>query len=226
MTTIYLRGHIMVKKEFADLILSGLKTTTIRLGRVVPKSKEVIIHSGGRPVAKAVIEGVEYKRVGELSDEDAKRDGYQSVDELIKSLERIYKTKISSNDIVTIIRFRVVKKFNEIDTDDVYLGLEPIDIARLAHRYIFDELSEKDRRIVEEMLRSRSIRTVAIKMFGSLNKRWIVRKTLRKCLAKLVWKGVIKVDEDSLRKLAEVSGFWKRVYLDYVKSRRGEEGST
>ncbi|MEM1608187.1 MAG: ASCH domain-containing protein, partial [Ignisphaera sp.] len=210
----------------ADLILSGLKTTTIRLGRVVPKSKEVIIHSGGRPVAKAVIEGVEYKRVGELSDEDAKRDGYQSVDELIKSLERIYKTKISSNDIVTIIRFRVVKKFNEIDTDDVYLGLEPIDIARLAHRYIFDELSEKDRRIVEEMLRSRSIRTVAIKMFGSLNKRWIVRKTLRKCLAKLVWKGVIKVDEDSLRKLAEVSGFWKRVYLDYVKSRRGEEGST
>lgn len=215
----------MVKKEFADLILRGLKTTTIRLGRVVPKSKEVIIHSGGRPVAKAVIEGVEYKRVGELSDEDAKRDGYQSVDELVRSLERIYKTRISSNDIVTIIKFRVVKKFNEIDTDDVYLGLEPIDIARLAHRYIFDELSEKDRRIVEELLKSKSIRTVAIKMFGSLNKRWIIRKTLRRCLAKLVEKGVIKVDEDSLRRLAEVSGFWKRVYLDYVKSRGGEGGS-
>ncbi|HIP57564.1 MAG TPA: ASCH domain-containing protein, partial [Ignisphaera aggregans] len=32
---VYLRRHIMVKGRFVDLILSGKKTTTIRLGRVV-----------------------------------------------------------------------------------------------------------------------------------------------------------------------------------------------
>ncbi len=207
----------MVKKEFAELIIKGLKTTTIRLGKVVPKSKEIIIHSGGKPIAKAVIESVEYKKVGELTDEDAKRDGYQTVDELLESLEKIYKTKISSSDVVTIIRFRVVKRFNEINTDDIYLGLEPIDIAKLAHRYILNELSEIDKKVVEEVMRSKSIRTASIKLFGSLNKRWIVRKTLRRCLAKLVIKGIINIDEKSLKRLAEVSEFWKKVYMQLSK---------
>jgi hypothetical protein len=78
--TIYIRGHIMVKKEFAELILKGVKTTTIRLGKVVPRSREIIIHSGGRPIAKAIIESIEYKKVKELTVEEANSDGYERME--------------------------------------------------------------------------------------------------------------------------------------------------
>jgi hypothetical protein len=45
-----------------------------------------------------------------------------------------------------------------------------------------------------------------------LNKRRIVRKTLRNLLAKLIEKGVVIVEEEKLRRLAEVSGFWRKLY--------------
>lgn len=51
----FIRRYIMVKGKFAELILAGKKTTTIRLGKVVPRSSEVIIHSNGRPIAEAKI---------------------------------------------------------------------------------------------------------------------------------------------------------------------------
>jgi hypothetical protein len=210
--TIYIRGHIMVKKEFAELILKGVKTTTIRLGKVVPRSREIIIHSGGRPIAKAIIESIEYKKVKELTVEEANSDGYESVEKLIEALEKLYKTKIREEDTVTIIRFKVIKRFTDIDLNDVYLGFEPIDIARLANRYLAEELSEDERRIVNTILKCKSIRLAAIKLFGSLNKRRIVRKTLRNLLAKLIEKGVVIVEEEKLRRLAEVSGFWRKLY--------------
>ncbi|MEB3787346.1 MAG: ASCH domain-containing protein, partial [Desulfurococcales archaeon] len=59
----WLGRHLMLKGEYAELLLSGRKRATIRLGVVRPKYREVIIHGGGRPRAKAVIEGVEVKRV-------------------------------------------------------------------------------------------------------------------------------------------------------------------
>lgn len=67
-----------------------VKTATIRLGKVVPKACKVIIHSGGRPIARAVIMGVTYKHIYELADEDARKDGYDSAEQLIKGLEKLY----------------------------------------------------------------------------------------------------------------------------------------
>jgi hypothetical protein len=212
----YIRGHIMVKKEFVEMILKGVKTATIRLGKVVPRSREIIIHGGGRPIAKALIEKVEYKRVKELTAEDASNDGYGSVEELIKALGELYKTRIREDDIVTVIRFRVVKKFTDIDLNNTYLGFEPIDIAKLASRYLTEELSEEEKEIVNVILRYKSIRLATIKLFGSLNKRRIVRRVLKVLLARLIEKGVIEVDREKLRKLAELSSFWKKLYFKIV----------
>ncbi|MEM4464205.1 MAG: ASCH domain-containing protein [Ignisphaera sp.] len=187
----YIRRHIMIKKEFGEHILSGKKTTTIRLGKVVPKAREVIIHSGGRPIAKAVITGVTYKHVYELTDEDARKDGYDSAEQLIKDLEKLYGRSIDLGEIVTVIEFRIVKRFTDLNEYDIYMGLTPIDIAILSNRYLKYELSDEDLKIINTILRYKSIRIASLKLFGSLSKRWIIRRTLRLCLDRLVEKGII-----------------------------------
>ena len=194
----------MVKGRFVDLILSGKKTTTIRLGRVVPKHDEIIIHGGGRPIAKAKIKRVVYKRVRELTEEDARKDGYNSLEELLQDLEDVYGRRVYPDDIVTIIEFEVIQTFTDLNPEDVYLGLNPIDIARIAYRYLRKELTEDEKKILEALLRYRSIREVSLKLFGSLGKRWIIRKVLRKCLRRLLEKGILKVDEEKLRKASQI----------------------
>ncbi len=208
---VYLRRHIMVKGEFVDLILSGRKTSTIRLGKVVPRYDEVIIHGGGRPVAKAKITKVVYKKVSELTDEDARKDGYSSVEELLRDLEKIYGRKISPNDVVTIIEFQVTQRFTDLNPEDVYLGLSPLDVARIALRYLRKELSQDEIRILDALLRYGSIREASLKLFKSLSKRWIIRKVLRKCLRILVEKGILRVDREKLEKAAQLSPAMKEL---------------
>ncbi|RLE89356.1 MAG: ASCH domain-containing protein, partial [Thermoprotei archaeon] len=69
----------MVKGEYVDLILKGVKRTTIRLGIIKPKYNKIMIHGGGKPIALAKITNVEYKRINELTDEDARKDGFPSL---------------------------------------------------------------------------------------------------------------------------------------------------
>ncbi|MEM3980342.1 MAG: ASCH domain-containing protein [Ignisphaera sp.] len=214
----FVRRYIMIKGKFARLILTGKKTTTIRLGRVVPKSSEVIIHSNGRPIAEAKIKNIIYKKVKELKEEDAIRDGYSSLQELLSDLRNIYKVDINPDDEVTIIEFEVTKKFDDIDISDIYLGFSPHTIAVLANRYLRDVMSKDERNVVEHMLRYKSIRLSTIKMFGSLNKRWIIRNTLRSLLIKLIVKGIIAIDQEILEKLATISSFWRRYLVEKSKA--------
>ncbi|MEM0489993.1 MAG: ASCH domain-containing protein [Ignisphaera sp.] len=218
MRKIFIRRYLMVKGRFARLILEGVKTTTTRLGKVIPRLRTVIIHSDGKPIAEALIKNVTYKKVCELTDEDAKRDGYNSVEELLNDLRNIYGRDIHQEDVVSIIEFEITKKFSDINPKDIYLGFSPHTIAILANRYLKDVLDEEEKRIVEYILRYRSIRTTALKLFGSLEKRWIIRKTLRKLLAKLLDRKVINVDDNTIEKLAEISTFWRR-YLMEKKNR-------
>ena len=206
MKKVYLRRHLMVKGRFVDLILRGVKTTTIRLGEVVPKYDEVIIHGGGKPVAKVRIVSVRTKRVRELTEGDAKKDGYRSLRELLRDLERVYGRPILPDDVVTIIEFRVVQRFTDLNPEDVYLGLSPVDVARLGLRYLGKELGEEDRRVLHAVLRFQSIRTAAIELYGSLSLRWRIRRVLRRVLMTLVKRGILKVDRERLEKLMRLRG--------------------
>ncbi|WP_342788264.1 ASCH domain-containing protein [Desulfurococcus sp.] len=188
---IYLRRHIMIKGRFTEYILTGKKRSTIRLGCVIPRYKEVFIHGGGRPVAKAMITSVVYKRVCQLTEEDAHRDGYSSVEELLKDLEKVYNRKIAPSDVVTIIEFEVIKSLLDLSMQDIYMGLSPADIASLAYRYLEKELSKDELRIIDAVIKHGSIREASLKLYGSLNKRWIIRRTLRNCLRILIEKGII-----------------------------------
>jgi len=79
----WLGKHLMIKSKFAKDIISGKKRATIRLGKVEVKANEFLIHSGGRIIARAKLKNVRYKKVKELSDEDALLDGLSSREELI-----------------------------------------------------------------------------------------------------------------------------------------------
>ena len=187
---VYLRRHIMMRGEYARLLLSGRKKATIRLGKVIPKYDEVIIHSWGRPIAKARIVKVIYKRIRELTNEDAWKDGFKTRDELLRELRRVY-GDFNDNDLVTVIELEVVQRFDKLVPEDPYLGLKPSDVGRLALRYLGNELSREELSILEELAKGRSIRWVAKRMTGSPLNRSKIRRVVRKALALLVKKGII-----------------------------------
>ncbi len=189
--TVYLRRHLMVRGEYARLLLRGEKRATIRLGKVVPRYDEVIIHSWGRPIAKAKIGRVYYKRVRELGDKEARLDGFRSREELLRELKRVY-GDISDDDLVTIIELEVTQRFDELVSEDPYYGLKPQDIARLALRYLRDELSAEERSLLDKLARGKSIRQVALETAGSPTNRRVIRRVLRKALSLLVKRGVIR----------------------------------
>ena len=187
----FIGRHLMVKGEYVDLILKGVKKTTIRLGIIKPKYNEVMIHGGGKPIALAKITNVKYKRINELTDEDARKDGFPSLKVLLKELKKSY-GEIRPNDIVTIIEFVITKKLSDLDVKEPWLGLKPVEIARIALRYC-ENIPQEERKILEDLTRTESIRKTAIRLYGSINRRWKIRKVLRKYLDTLVNKGIIKV---------------------------------
>lgn len=187
----FIGRHLMVKGEYVDLILKGVKRTTIRLGIIKPKYNEIMIHGGGKPIALAKITNVEYKRINELTDEDARKDGFPSLKVLLKELRKSY-GGIRPNDIVTIIEFIITKKLSDLDIKEPWLGLKPVEIARIALRYC-ENIPQEERKILEDLTRTKSIRKTATRLYGSINRRWKIRKVLRKYLDILVNKGIIKV---------------------------------
>jgi hypothetical protein len=190
----YFRRHLMLKGEYAEKVLRGEKRATIRVGKYIPKYREIIIHSGGRPLCIAEIVNVTHKRVRELTDEDAVKDGFRNVKELINALRKIY-GDISQDEYVTVIEFKVRKRLDDLKCGDEYLGLNPADIARLSLRYLRDELTPAELRILEELGKGLSIRAVARKLTGDPTKRYQVRRAVRRALRKLVEKGYLKPRE-------------------------------
>lgn len=185
----YLGRHLMIRGEYVEKLMSGAKRSTIRIGVVKPRYSEVIVHGGGRPVAKAVIEGVEVKRVSELTEEDAKLDGFSSREELLRELERAY-GRLRPDDLVTVIRLRVTRRFNELTSEDPYMGLEVGDIARIALRYL-DGLGEEEKRILRLLTQTNSIRETTLILYKDLGQRWRVRRVLRRALRRLQARGIL-----------------------------------
>ncbi|MEL9991653.1 MAG: ASCH domain-containing protein [Thermoproteus sp.] len=170
----------MLSRRYLEDLLAGKKRATIRLGRV-KRDHEAIIHSGGKIVAVAEILDVRYKRVAELDDFDAQLDGYKDVRELKKALRRHY-PQIKDGDVVSIIIFGNVKKVDMPEGSD-YLGLKPNELAELALKRL--ELKEEERRILGAVAKYKSIRRAALKLFGSVEKRKVIRRLLKRVAREL-----------------------------------------
>ncbi|NJE04972.1 ASCH domain-containing protein [Thermococcus sp. M36] len=183
--------HLKFDGRYAEAILSGRKRATVRLGRG-PNLKEgdtILIHSGGYALGKAVIERIETKTVGELTDEDAFLDGFSSREELINALKQHYK-HVSDDSTAHVIVFRLVEKFSRpvMSSDYAYEGNNPIEIAEIALKHL--DLSEEDRQLIELFLRIGSLRKAAHRL-GGMNKRYLIRNALRRAYEELKRRGLM-----------------------------------
>ncbi|MEM5873925.1 MAG: ASCH domain-containing protein, partial [Acidilobaceae archaeon] len=153
---------------------------------------EVIIHSRGRPLAKAEVVRVEYKTIRELTEEDALNDGFNSLGDLLKALRKMYSlNKIDENEVVSVIELKVVQKFSELDYEHPYLGLSSVDVARIALRYLREELSEREVKLLETIAQKGSLRKAALEVYGSLEARRAIRPLLRRLVRILKNRGLI-----------------------------------
>src|SRR5689334_18065875 len=100
---------------FVDQLKRGRKTATIRLGdksRKYERGQVVWVtvgyqHSPREKIFTAVIDGVEVKRVKELSPRDIEHDNpeFRRLEETLGFLRQIYGREIQHEDTVTVIRF-------------------------------------------------------------------------------------------------------------------------
>jgi len=102
------RKTLNFKKEYREAILSGRKTCTIRLKTNLKVGDEAYLVVGGEKLGVIRITAVNRKRIAELTNRDARRDGFRDVKELIKALKRHYK-KIRLTTMVSIIHFRFIR---------------------------------------------------------------------------------------------------------------------
>jgi hypothetical protein len=93
-------------KEYKKKIKEGLKRQTIRLSTSLREGEKVEVVAGGEVLGIAKITRVERKTIDELTDEDAKRDGFENVAQLLKALRRHY-GRISSKKEVCVIGFEI-----------------------------------------------------------------------------------------------------------------------
>lgn len=183
MRTLTIGRRLMMKGELADLVVKGLKSTTIRLGKLRLRHKVLILHGGGRDVAKVEVTEVKYKKVRELTDEDARRDGFESLEALLKALGKMY-GGLDPDETVTIIGLRVLEV------------LEPkprISAVRVAEEALKAgiELTSEERRVLGEVVKRGSIRKAAAALYGDVSRRWLVRRVLKKALKSLALKELL-----------------------------------
>ena len=103
---------------FVDQLKRGRKTATIRLGDKSAKYKKghvVMVtvgfqHSPREKIFDAVIDGVDVKKVVDLSPRDIEHDNpeFRRLDETVHFLEQIYGRPIDGDDLVTVVRFSAI----------------------------------------------------------------------------------------------------------------------
>jgi hypothetical protein len=96
-------------KEYKKKIKEGLKRQTIRLSTSLREGEKVEVVAGGEVLGIAKITRVERKTIDELTDEDAKRDGFENVAQLVKALRRHY-GRISNKKEVCVIGFEIERR--------------------------------------------------------------------------------------------------------------------
>ncbi len=180
------KKHLEFKGEYKDLILQGKKTSTIRYGKLdFKKGQEVFIHSGGYVLGKAKIKDVKIIRIKDLTNEIAKKDGFESKEELITKLKEHY-PHLKADDPLTYIEFEFEPFENPIPSEDfAWQGFDkdPVKLAKLALEKD-NLLSPREKEFLKILIEEGSIRKAALRL-GSLKKREIFRRILRKVMKRL-----------------------------------------
>ncbi|HDM92409.1 MAG TPA: ASCH domain-containing protein [Candidatus Korarchaeota archaeon] len=100
-------------KKYVKQILEGEKVTTLRRTTRLKPGDVVDLVAGGEVFGEAMVTDVKRVRLSALTDEEARRDGFESKDRLIKELRRIYGKKIEKEDQLWMIEFRLLSGESE-----------------------------------------------------------------------------------------------------------------
>ncbi|RLI30216.1 MAG: hypothetical protein DRO46_01005 [Candidatus Hecatellales archaeon] len=103
------RKPLNFSKEYKQKILSGEKRSTIRLRTSLKLGEIVEVNVGGEKIGTAQIVKVERKRLEQLTDNDARQDGFRNVKELLRALRKHY-GKLPRNAEVYILGFKFKAK--------------------------------------------------------------------------------------------------------------------
>jgi cytidine deaminase len=95
---------IPLARQYVPSVLSGQKVSTVRRGRRAYVPGSCIIESGEHVILATIVK-IRHCLLAELTDEDARRDGFASLGELLEALRCFYPAIVSSDEM-TVIEFR------------------------------------------------------------------------------------------------------------------------
>jgi len=104
------RKRLVFKEAYGDSITLGVKVATVRLNSSLRVGEVVEVFAGRSYLGSAVITGVEVKKASQLTDDDARLDGFRSRDELVRELKNIYGRKFTDSTEVKVIKFKLLRR--------------------------------------------------------------------------------------------------------------------
>lgn len=100
---------IRIRQDMFPLILSGKKISTSRQGlREIKVGQDLRFLSADGDIVDTIVTNVEYCRFDELTEEEAFKEGYSSLDELKDVLKNLY--DIDTDPNFTLIEFKFVER--------------------------------------------------------------------------------------------------------------------
>ena len=184
--------HLMFSRLYLDKLLSGEKTLTIRAVRPNLKRGDIaLVHSMGLILGKVRILSVTSKRLRDISESEAREDGFNSLEELKEALKKHY-PRLREDSFVYVVRFEWIERFDPPLGERDYVwpyALSHQDVAKLALSSGVP-LSDEEREVLRALVNEGSIRKAAIKL-GGLNLRPLVRAVLHKAAVELEKRGLL-----------------------------------
>ncbi|WP_456478283.1 ASCH domain-containing protein [Geoglobus ahangari] len=166
--------HLEFKGKYLQKLLSGEKRATIRKRVYVKPGELVYVHCGGKIVGRARIKDVREIGLDEIDEEIARKEGFESAEELVAELRGYY----SDRDRLYLIEFDFEPFEKPLDPAEMYY--ENDDLIEIARKAVdSDALSEEEKEVLRLFLKTGSIRKTAFRL-GGLSRRGVVREALRK----------------------------------------------
>lgn len=102
---------IELREIMFNSVIDGSKVATLRLGkRDYDKGETIVVGTERNRCLLVDMLAVQYKTVGEISDEDARIEGYNSANDLIMVMHEIY-GYFDDKQVVTQAWFGFIKEF-------------------------------------------------------------------------------------------------------------------
>ncbi|MCS7105405.1 MAG: ASCH domain-containing protein [Thermofilaceae archaeon] len=178
---------LLFSKKYLENLLNGKKLSTVRVGYTKYKPGDIVlVFCGGLVLGRVKVVKVERKKFVDFTEEDARRDGFNSLHEFRKALMQHY-PHVRASTLFTVLHFEWMEKYSNLKSVKDFnwnYTKNPLEVARISLENLHD-LNQEEREILEAYLKAGSVRGAA-KILGGLSARMVVRSVLRNAAERLV----------------------------------------